>query len=1306
MKTRILLGSIFITLGLAAAHAQSTWNGTTSNDWATASNWAPAIPAAGDNVIIATTTTNGLTLDTSHAIGSFQFGTTGTRTANFTLNTQAANALTIAGGVIANGGFSTSQALTLRGHYVVSADQSWSVAGSAAHSTDQGVVVREITTGATNRGSLTLNANLTKTGVGQVDFIAIDVTGAGNLVIDSGDLKLNAGGSQPLVVGGSGNLTMNGSSVLAVYKNSGTMNITRSIVMNDTSSLVARNSTVDIASPIAFNGIHTLDAGGTTNLTGAWTGSGTVNRTGTGTLTLSGDKMLFFGTLNLGAGTTNLTGGSNFGGSLNVNGGTATMSGGMIGNALTVGTGATFIGETPVLGDITLNGGSFNADPTTMGHLATNANLTLTGTNNVVLTGIAASNAPFTVLSYTGALTGGVANLALVGGSANYRSPTFDDTDPGFITLSVGSESRTWTGATSTAWDVNATANWAEGDQKFLQLDAVTFGDTGAGTVAVTGTVRPSSITVDSAANYAFTMATANDLIAGAASLTKRGSGTLTLGGTNTFSGGITVEAGTIKAAASSAFGADGNTITVLDGATLDINSAWGVNHDFNAVIAGNGVDGAGAIVSNGTKDNQAGFRSITLTADASIGGIWRFDVRPIVPGTAELNLSGHTLTKQGLNKVALVDGSMTDPGSIEINSGNLSFTRMVVSGDGHVGIHAGATLQFENYSSGSFAKDLAVDGGTVLTTGAALTVVSDVTLANTATFQTDANLTIDGTVTGTGNLTKTGTAALVLADDATHSGGTTVSAGTLQIGTGGTTGWLAHGITNNGTVAFNRADSVAYANVISGTGALTQMGPGTLTLEAAQTYGGATNVNGGTLQINVANALPATTAVTLANAAGATLDPNGLDQEIRTLSGGGASGGAVANSTPDTSVLTIRPSGTDSATFSGTIDGAIRLVVAGNKTAPSYTAPRQRLAGTANTYTSGTVVDGGTLLARTDGSLGAVPASFDPMNITLRNNGTLLNEADNYVLTLDANRGILLGAGGGALAAGFTANVTVQGTIAGDTGDNLTILENRNTVVLTGNNAYLGDTIINGPGTNGIGKLQIGAGGTTGTLGAGNVTNNGQLTFNRSDATHYDGAISGSGTLTQAGAGTLTLNGPSSYTGATTVAAGVLAVNGSIAASSLTTVNAGATLQGNGTVGPTLVADVGHVAPGNSIGTLTISGGMTINGTLDIEYDDSLAGQKIDLLTVSGDLVISSATVDFADISTGPTGLSGVAYIFATYGTLNGGLGGSFATVVDLPSGYTIDYAYNGNTIALVPEPTAALLAALGLLGLLRRRR
>ena len=110
----------------------------------------------------------------------------------------------------------------------------------------------------------------------------------------------------------------------------------------------------------------------------------------------------------------------------------------------------------------------------------------------------------------------------------------------------------------------------------------------------------------------------------------------------------------------------------------------------------------------------------------------------------------------------------------------------------------------------------------------------------------------------------------------------------------------------------------------------------------------------------------------------------------------------------------------------------------------------------------------------------------------------------------------------------------------------------------------------------------------------------------------------------------------------------------------------------------------------------------MAISGTLDVEYDDSLT-QPIDLLNVSGTLDITAATVDFADISSGALGLSEPAYVFATYGTLTGS---QFASVVDLPTGYSINYAYAGTNIALVPEPTAALLAGLGVLALLRRRR
>ena len=216
----------------ATSDAQSTWVGTTNTTWSTATNWVPGVPAPGAAVTIADATTNStLNLDSPSSIGLLTFGTTGTRITNFTINTQAANQLTLAGGVTANGTWPTTAALTMRGHYIVSAPQSWSVAGSAAHATDQGVFIREVTTGVTNRGSLVLNGDLTKSGVGQLLFAAIDISGTGNLIINTGGVKLNAGASQPLVIGGGGNITVNNAATLAAYKNSGSLSLTRPVVI-------------------------------------------------------------------------------------------------------------------------------------------------------------------------------------------------------------------------------------------------------------------------------------------------------------------------------------------------------------------------------------------------------------------------------------------------------------------------------------------------------------------------------------------------------------------------------------------------------------------------------------------------------------------------------------------------------------------------------------------------------------------------------------------------------------------------------------------------------------------------------------------------------------------------------------------------------------------------------------------------------------------------------------------------------------------------------------------------------------------
>ncbi|MFR0657064.1 autotransporter-associated beta strand repeat-containing protein, partial [Pantoea sp. SIMBA_079] len=78
-------------------------------------------------------------------------------------------------------------------------------------------------------------------------------------------------------------------------------------------------------------------------------------------------------------------------------------------------------------------------------------------------------------------------------------------------------------------------------------------------------------------------------------------------------------------------------------------------------------------------------------------------------------------------------------------------------------------------------------------------------------------DLTAD--VSGSGSLYKEGAGSLIISGDASHSGGTTIANGFLQIGNGGTTGSIAGNIVNNATLAFNRADKYSFSGAISGTG-------------------------------------------------------------------------------------------------------------------------------------------------------------------------------------------------------------------------------------------------------------------------------------------------------------------------------------------------------------------------------------------------------------------------------------------------------------------------------------------------------
>ena len=133
--------------------------------------------------------------------------------------------------------------------------------------------------------------------------------------------------------------------------------------------------------------------------------------------------------------------------------------------------------------------------------------------------------------------------------------------------------------------------------------------------------------------------------------------------------------------------------------------------------------------------------------------------------------------------------------------------------------------------------------GGTVTnssTSPATLTIGSD-----------NANTTFIGVIqdgTGTTALDKKGTATTILTGTSTYSGGTTISGGTLQIGNGGTTGSILGNVTDNADLAFNRSDNFTFGGLISGTGTVSQFGPGQLILTSANTYAGGTTVSNGTL--------------------------------------------------------------------------------------------------------------------------------------------------------------------------------------------------------------------------------------------------------------------------------------------------------------------------------------------------------------------------------------------------------------------------------------------------------------------------
>ncbi len=162
--------------------------------------------------------------------------------------------------------------------------------------------------------------------------------------------------------------------------------------------------------------------------------------------------------------------------------------------------------------------------------------------------------------------------------------------------------------------------------------------------------------------------------------------------------------------------------------------------------------------------------------------------------------------------------------------------------------INAGILQAAADANLGDAAGGLTFNGGTFENTATFISART-VTLTGNGTLQTDADLTLSGAISGAGALAKTGSGTLILTGAGSYSGGTTISAGTLQIGNGGTSGSIIGNVTDNAALVFNRSDALGLSGVISGSGTVSQIGGGTTTLSGVNSYSGGTTISSGTLQ-------------------------------------------------------------------------------------------------------------------------------------------------------------------------------------------------------------------------------------------------------------------------------------------------------------------------------------------------------------------------------------------------------------------------------------------------------------------------
>jgi autotransporter-associated beta strand protein len=535
-------------------------------------------------------------------------------------------------------------------------------------------------------------------------------------------------------------------------------------------------------------------------------------------------------------------------------GGTVTINSG---NALTLGSSGVMMGSATQ--DLSMNN-TITLDANQSWDVAVSRILTAAGAISGAYK-ITKSGSGYLTLSGTNTFSGGV---DLNAGTLNLNSAAALGSTAGTLTIAS-----------------NATIDNISGESVILNNYPISIGgnftypgtdDLNMGAGAVTLTASPQITT--STGNLTF-----GGVIGGSYGITKAGSGTLTLNGANTFTGGVDLNVGTLELGNTNAMGTTAGTIYIGSGTTID-NVSGGTlsladyNYEFEGDFTFTGTNqlnmGSGNVVL--TANTEITMTNSPMVIDGIVSGA--FNITKDGSGHLYLNNTANTFTgKVTINHTSSSNGAVfyKTIGNVGGGASSLGAPASIANGTISIGNGAyGGKLMFTGSSDQSTDRviDLASTTGEVqLDAGdnANLTFTSDFTatgagsktlaLRGTTSSNTISGDIIDNSGGNTTSLDKRESGTWIFTADMSYTGSTTISDGTLQLGNGGTTGSITSStVANSGTLVVNRSNDWTYSGVISGTGALTKSGAGKLTLSGVNTYTGNTTINEGTIELGAAD--------------------------------------------------------------------------------------------------------------------------------------------------------------------------------------------------------------------------------------------------------------------------------------------------------------------------------------------------------------------------------------------------------------------------------------------------------------------